>query len=153
MAESPKRPKGTPPMSNITVRDPFHDMRNATRHAFDGPFFRRAWSGDLSPALRSRNGHSSHALALDVYEDDGVLHVEAPLPGFTKDDVKVTLEKGKLTIRAEHETTTESNSGDTDVDAGTDETDGSSPNGGATSCASDGGAQPADRRHVGRGHG
>ena len=113
-------------MSNITVRDPFHDMRSVVRHAFDEPFFRRAWSGDLSPALRRRNGHSSHALALDVYEDDGVLHVEAPLPGFTKDDVKVTLEKGKLAIRAEHETKTESNSGDTDVDA---ETDGSSPNG------------------------
>ena len=113
-------------MSNITVRDPFHDMRSVVRHAFDEPFFRRAWSGDLSPALGRRNSHSSHALALDVYEDDGVLHVEAPLPGFTKDDVKVTLEKGKLAIRAEHETKTESNSGDTDTDT---ETDGSSPNG------------------------
>jgi HSP20 family protein len=121
-------------MSNITVRDPFHDMRSVVRHAFDEPFFRRAWSGDLSPALRRRNGHSSHALALDVYEDDGVLHVEAPLPGFTKDDVKVTLEKGKLTIRAEHETKTESNSTDTDIDIDIDTdvdvgTDGSSPNG------------------------
>ena len=116
-------------MANITVRDPFHDMRSVMRHAFDEPFFRRTWNGDLSPALRRRNGDSSHALALDVYEDDGVLHVEAPLAGFSKDDVKVTLENGKLTIRAEHETTTESDSSDTDVDAETEGTDDSSTDG------------------------
>ena len=116
-------------MANITVRDPFHDMRSVMRHAFDEPFFRRAWNGDLSPALRRRSGPSSHALALDVYEDDGVLHVEAPLAGFTKDDVKVTLENGKLTIRAEHETTTESDSNDTEAEAETEGTDDSSTDG------------------------
>jgi HSP20 family protein len=116
-------------MANITVRDPFHGMHSVMRHAFDEPFFRRAWNGDLSPALRRRTGASSHALALDVYEDDGVLHVEAALAGFTKDDVKVTLEKGKLTIRAEQETTTESKAGDTEVDGETEGTDDSSTDG------------------------
>ena len=129
MAESLKSLKGTPLMANITVRDPFHEMRSVMRHAFDEPFFRRSWNGDLSPALRRRTGASSHTLALDVYEDDGVLHVEAPLAGFTKDDVKVTLEKGKLTIRAEQEATTESNTGETDVDAEPEGTDDSSTDG------------------------
>ena len=103
-------------MANIIVRDPFHDARSIMRHAFDDPFSHRSriggWSGDLTPVLRRRNGSSSHTLALDVYEDDGVLHVEAPLAGFTKDDVNVTLEKGKLTIRAERETLAESSSDD-----------------------------------------
>lgn len=39
---------------------------------------------------------------LDVYDKDGKLYVEADLPGFTKDEVKVTVEEGMLTIRAEH---------------------------------------------------
>lgn len=101
-------------MANITVRDPFHEMRSVMRHALDEPFFRRAWSGDLS-----------RALALDVYEDDGVLHVEAPLACFNRDEVKVTLEKGTLTIRAEHETVTQPDSDDAETertdDSSTDE--------------------------------
>ena len=37
------------------------------------------------------------------------MRIEAPLPGFSKDEIKVTLEKGRLSIRAE------------DEDAGTDQ--------------------------------
>ena len=66
MAESLNPPKGTVSMGNITVRDPFHDMRSVMRYAFDEPFFRRAWSGDLSAVLSWRNGDSSRALVLDV---------------------------------------------------------------------------------------
>ncbi|MGN6371176.1 MAG: Hsp20/alpha crystallin family protein [Phycisphaerae bacterium] len=39
--------------------------------------------------------------AVDVHEDNDHFYVEAELPGFTKDDVDITLEDGVLTIRAE----------------------------------------------------
>ncbi len=86
-------------MTNVSVRDPFGDIRSVMRRAFDEPFFSRQWRGDFVPTHREDSG--SHALALDVYETEAGLTVEAPVPGFDKDDVEVTLEKGKLTIRAE----------------------------------------------------
>ncbi|HUO08911.1 MAG TPA: Hsp20/alpha crystallin family protein [Phycisphaerae bacterium] len=39
--------------------------------------------------------------AVDVHEDADHFYVDAELPGFTKEDVDVTLEDGVLTIRAE----------------------------------------------------
>ena len=110
-------------MAKIIVRDPFHDVRSVVRHAFDDPFFHRSrrggWNGDLTPLNRT-NGGSSRALALDVYEDDGVLHVEAQLAGFSKDDVSVTLERGKLAIRAEHAIPETSESDDSENEGGVD---------------------------------
>lgn len=38
---------------------------------------------------------------VDVHEDDNHLYVDAEMPGFQKDDVSVTLEKGILSISAE----------------------------------------------------
>jgi len=39
--------------------------------------------------------------AVDVHEDGDHFYVEAELPGFTKDDVDITLEDGVLTIHGE----------------------------------------------------
>jgi HSP20 family protein len=39
--------------------------------------------------------------AVDVHEDADHFYVEAELPGFSKEDVDITLEDGVLTIRAE----------------------------------------------------
>jgi HSP20 family protein len=39
--------------------------------------------------------------SVDVHEDQDHFYVEAELPGFTKDEVDVTLEDGVLTIRGE----------------------------------------------------
>ncbi len=39
--------------------------------------------------------------AVDVHEDNDHFYVQAELPGFTKDDVDITLEDGVLTIRAQ----------------------------------------------------
>lgn len=39
--------------------------------------------------------------AVDVHEDADHFYVEAELPGFTKEDVDITLEDGVLTLRAE----------------------------------------------------
>ena len=42
---------------------------------------------------------------VDVHEDDNHLYVDAELPGFKKDEIEVTLEKGVLTLNAERQVT------------------------------------------------
>ena len=78
-----------------TVRDPFQDMRQLMRRAFDDV---PAWFDDL-PAVGA-SAERGHTLPLDVFESTDGLTVEASLPGVAPDDVEVTLEKGKLSIRA-----------------------------------------------------
>lgn len=57
--------------------------------AFFGDFFRkRSGSGEMMPAI-------------DVREDDDGYHIKADLPGVEKDDVKVTLNNGVLSVSAE----------------------------------------------------
>lgn len=55
------------------------------------------------PWRNSASSSISHGriLPVDVREDENVLEVSASLPGFAKDDIDVSLEKGCLTIRAE----------------------------------------------------
>jgi len=38
-----------------------------------------------------------------MYEDDGYIGIEADLPGFSREDIKVTLEKNAIVIRADRE--------------------------------------------------
>ena len=78
-----------------TVRDPFQDMRQLMRRAFDDV---PGWFDDLPAA--SASAERGHTLPLDVFESADGLTVEASLPGIGPDDVQVTLEKGKLSIRA-----------------------------------------------------
>ncbi len=40
---------------------------------------------------------------ITMYEDNGYIGIEADLPGFSRDDIKVTVEKNALVIRAERE--------------------------------------------------
>lgn len=40
---------------------------------------------------------------LDVSEDENQFHIEAQLPGMTKDDISVDLENGRLTISGERQ--------------------------------------------------
>jgi len=42
------------------------------------------------------------AYPCDIREEDGRILVDAELPGFARDEVKVTLDKGVLNITAEH---------------------------------------------------
>ena len=39
----------------------------------------------------------------DIYEKDGMYHIEADAPGFGKDDIKVEYDNGYMTISAEKE--------------------------------------------------
>ena len=43
------------------------------------------------------------AYPVDIWEEDKTIHVEAELPGFSRDEVDVTLENNVLTIRAERQ--------------------------------------------------
>ena len=55
------------------------------------------WWGDGGDGERSMTG----IYPVDIREDNDHIYVEAELPGFTKDDVEVTLENGMLHILAQ----------------------------------------------------
>ncbi|MGE3961937.1 MAG: Hsp20/alpha crystallin family protein [Dehalococcoidia bacterium] len=83
--------------NDIVRRDPFAALEGFTPfrrvfdRVFDDPFFRSAASAF----------NDEGALALDVYEKDGQLKVEASLPGYRKEDVDVQLHDGILSIKAQ----------------------------------------------------
>jgi len=89
-------------MNQMKVRDPFDlgGMRNLLRNFFEEPGFQ------LQPMLEEG------ALAVDISEGkEGETIVRASLPGFKKEDVKISVHQGVLDIRAEskeeHETKNE----------------------------------------------
>ena len=57
-------------------------------HLFDLPFFGNGTTGGWSPAL-------------DVFQDKNTLFVQAELPGMKKEDVKLSLHDGVLTLSGE----------------------------------------------------
>lgn len=42
----------------------------------------------------------SKGMNCDIYEKDGMYHVEMDIPGFKKDEIKIECHKGTLTIKA-----------------------------------------------------
>jgi HSP20 family protein len=64
-----------------------------------GRVLNRLWSGGEVPSTLA-------PYAVDVHEDANHFYVEAELPGFTKDDVDITLEDGVLTIRGDRKVET-----------------------------------------------
>lgn len=49
-----------------------------------------------------RRGASVGRMPVNVYETETGIAIDATLPGFDKDDIEVTVESGRLRIRAEH---------------------------------------------------
>ena len=68
---------------------------------FDDPF--KVFDRELGSLCKATDGNSAKMdfYPVDVREDDDHLFIDAELPGFAKDDVHVTLEKGILSIEAE----------------------------------------------------
>lgn len=66
-----------------------------------GRMMRRFW-GDGSGGSGELAGTISYPV--DMWEDDDNVHVRAELPGFTKEDVEITIEQGVLHISAERST-------------------------------------------------
>lgn len=89
-------------MADIVRRDPFgvgfggafrSPLRDMMDRMFDDSF------------LRSFSDEGS--LALDVYEKDNQLIVEASLPGYAKDEIDVQVHDGVLSIKAQRSSETE----------------------------------------------
>jgi HSP20 family protein len=57
---------------------------------------------EFSPSLRSQSSKSHRfAPAVDVYDEEGSVVIEAPLAGVNPEDVDITIENGTLTIEGE----------------------------------------------------
>ena len=69
---------------------------------FDDWFDFPQWSdfGDTQKKLYGR--HADRLMKTDVHEKDGLYTLDIDLPGFRKEDIKISLENGNLTVSAEH---------------------------------------------------
>lgn len=57
------------------------------------------------------DGMGAASYPVNIWEDDEAVHVEAELPGFTKEQIDITIEQGTLQITAEREQQTQARSG------------------------------------------
>jgi len=46
-------------------------------------------------------GDQDFGYPVDIHEEDGIIHVEAEMPGFNKDDIEIEIDDGMLRIVAE----------------------------------------------------
>lgn len=61
--------------------------------------------------MNGPNGGTARKVApLSIWEDEGAFYIEADVPGIAAEDVDVSIEKGKLTIRGERKPSRESSS-------------------------------------------
>ena len=87
--------------NNVVVRHPF----NGLSADFDRLVDRLFTPGDAFEGTGRLN-------AVDVREDVDHLYVEAELPGYKKDEIDITLEKGVLTVTAEKQAAGEASQGE-----------------------------------------
>lgn len=84
-------------------------MLPTVRRSLDNPFaMLREFDRAFGRAINDAPTCCGDAFAVDVYEQDDTLVVEAELPDYTRDQVSVNVEQGVLTIEANRNTTTES---------------------------------------------
>ena len=77
-------------MTRISIT-PFREL--------DGIEQRLQGAFDRFPTMWDWRGHDIPAV--DIYEDTANLHVDIELPGMKKEDVKITMHKGVLTLKGE----------------------------------------------------
>ncbi len=80
-------------MSSILIRDPFADFDHIWQRALGAPLGRRRHS-----AAPSENWQ----LPVNVFDSDAGIGIEAWLPGFSEDEIAVTVDDDQLRIHAEH---------------------------------------------------
>ena len=83
---------------SLRRREAREDPASLVRREFDR-LFRSPWWG---PAVGTE-AETTGAYPVDVREEDNAVVVEAEMPGFTKDDIDVTLDGDVLRITAERE--------------------------------------------------
>lgn len=79
--------------------DPFRDLvtlREAMERLFEESFVR-------PQSVETRADAGGRAFAMDMYETDDEVVVEALLPGFKAEDVDIEFQNNVLTLQAEHE--------------------------------------------------
>ena len=85
-------------------------IRKRSRPFWDGAFgvFPDFFDRPLEHGDEADEASDVHGLyPVDIHEDDHGVYVEAELPGFTKDQVNVTLEGGALSITAQRDDSAE----------------------------------------------
>lgn len=83
---------------SLTRWDPFREMmtlREAMNNLFEESFVRPA------TLTRTETGETAAPLSIDMYETENEVVVEAPLPGFTPEEVEIELQNNVLTLKAE----------------------------------------------------
>lgn len=75
-------------MATLSRWDPFNEMQRLTDQLF------RGWTG-MGGEMQN------FAPAVDIYEDDGMITVQAQLPGVKAEDVHIDVENNVLTISGE----------------------------------------------------
>lgn len=81
--------------------NPTSDLMNL--HSEMDRIFNDAWQGFGLTPRRGPNGQGqAEYLPLDIERTDDALVVHAPVPGYTPEEVSVTVDSGVLTIDAEH---------------------------------------------------
>jgi len=78
--------------------DPFKDLLNLQDEV--NSLFRRSFFRSVEP-LTAVEGTASWAPAIDMYESDDKLTVEAELPGLEAKDMEITIEDDTLRIKGE----------------------------------------------------
>jgi HSP20 family protein len=87
-------------MANITRRDPFNEfvsLQDRFNQLLNQPtgFFRGFPGSDQSLTA------SNFVPAVNIYEDEHTIHIDAELPGMEEKDIDVSLENNMLTISGE----------------------------------------------------
>jgi HSP20 family protein len=76
-------------MATLSRWDPFNEMQRLTDQLF------RGWTGAGGGEMQS------FAPAVDIYEDDGTITVQAQVPGVKAEDVHIDVENNVLTMSGE----------------------------------------------------
>ena len=88
-------------MTSLQRFDPFREMRHFSR-MMNHPFWTARWGDPVGDGVEHAN--ESRSIPMDVRRDDQALTVSASLPGFTADDVDVSISPDRvLSVKASHQ--------------------------------------------------
>ena len=93
---------------NLVRIDPFRDIRNL--HSRFDRLFNNAFVHQPS-VDRDEPRHTNWLPTVDVYEGDNQITLRAELPGLAEEDIDLTIDKNRLTIKGEKRLGTENTDG------------------------------------------
>ena len=89
-------------MTIVKWKKPYSNGTTNSPAIFNSPFS-GLFENFLGDDFLTRE-YASHVPAVNISEEDGKYNLELSAPGFEKDEFKISLEKGMLTISGEHKT-------------------------------------------------